>query len=162
VAVEFRLARPDDLDAVHDLRRAFYHEDGSPWVEAPARLALSALLADPSAGQVWVAVDGGVIVGYVVLVFGYSLEFHGRDAFVDELYLRSSHRRQGLGTAALRIVESACRESAVRALHLEVDTTNEAARALYRAWGFTEHGRQLMTKWLPPERTGSSTTRCEA
>jgi ribosomal protein S18 acetylase RimI-like enzyme len=38
----------------------------------------------------------------------------------------------------------------VRALHLEVDHTNEAARRLYRRWGFVEHDRYLMTRRVPP------------
>ena len=148
MTVAFRAARPDDLDAIHALRRAFYAEDGSPWDEAPARLALGALLVDECAGRVWVAEDREMVVGYVALAFGFSLEFHGRDAFVDELYLQPRYRRRGLGAAALRIVESTCRAAGVRALHLEVDHDNEAARGLYHAWGFAAHGRQLMTKWL--------------
>jgi ribosomal protein S18 acetylase RimI-like enzyme len=97
-----------------------------------------------------VATDAGSVVGFVVLTFSYSLEFHGRDAFVDELYVRPSHRRRGLGAAALRLSEAACREHGVHALHLEVDGANDPARALYRRWGFDEHARHLMTKWLPP------------
>lgn len=148
MAVAFRLARPSDADEVHLLRRTFYLEDGSPWAESPSRQALEALLNAPGAGRVWVADDDGLLVGYAVLAYGYSLEFHGRDAFVDELYLAPSHRRQGLGTTALRILQSACRAAGVQALHLEVDVGNAAARALYHAWGFVPRQRQLMTKWL--------------
>lgn len=151
MAPAFRPAGPADADAIHELRRAFYEEDGSPWADAPARAALESLLAAPALGRTWVVVDGDAIVGFVVLTFGYSLEFHGRDAFVDELYVRPSHRRQGLGAGALRLVERICVEERVHALHLEVDGWNEPARALYRGWGFTGHTRQLMTKWLDRE-----------
>jgi len=144
----FRPAGPADLEAIHVLRREFYAEDDSPWGEGPARAALEALLSEPERGRVWIATDGATAVGFVVLTFGYSLEFHGRDAFVDELYIRPTHRRRGLGAAALRILEEACRDRDVHALHLEVLAANEPACALYRRWGFSEHGRQLMTKWL--------------
>jgi len=36
----------------------------------------------------------------------------------------------------------------VHALHLEVTPTNEPAVALYRRFGFTMRGRQLMSKGL--------------
>jgi ribosomal protein S18 acetylase RimI-like enzyme len=161
-APAFRPADPGDADAIHELRRACNEEDGSPWAEAPARAALASLLAAPALGRVWVATDGGDIVGFVVLTFGFSLEFHGRDAFLDELYVRPSHRRRGLGAAALAILEETCREQGVYGLHLEVDSGNEPARALYRRWGFTGHARQLMTKWLGPRPIDPTTHRAEA
>ena len=154
MAVAFRPAGPGDVEAVHALRRDFYREDGSPWAEGPAREALRALLGAPALGRAWVAEDGGEAVGYVVLALGFSLEFHGRDAFVDELYVRPSHRRQGLGRAALAAAEAASLALGVRALHLEVDAGNEAAAALYRRWGFAPHARRLMTKWLAAEPDG--------
>ena len=42
-----------------------------------------------------------IAVGYLVLTLGYSLEYGGRDAFIDEVYIRSSYRGRGIGTAAL-------------------------------------------------------------
>ena len=38
----------------------------------------------------------------------------------------------------------------MRALHLEVETGNERAHALYRRSGFAERGLRLMTKRLTP------------
>ena len=151
VASAFRPAGPADVDAVHGLRRAFYEEDGSPWAEAPARAALTSLLAQPALGRVWVATDDDAVVAFVVLTFSYSLEFHGRDAFVDELYVSPSQRRRGLGAGALRVLERICAQEGVQTLHLEVDSWNEPARTLYERWGFAPHTRYLMTKRLGPE-----------
>lgn len=149
--VVFRLAERADVGAVHRLRQEFYEEDGSAWADDQALAALEMLVSRPEHGRVWLALDTETAVGYAVLTFGYSLEFHGRDAFVDELYLRPTHRGRGLGAEALALLETACREQGVRALHLEVDGTNTPAQVLYRSRGFIEHGRRLMTKWLRPE-----------
>jgi GNAT superfamily N-acetyltransferase len=94
------------------------------------------LLEDPTLGRVWLIEDHGSVAGYLALCFGYSIEFGGRDAFVDELYLLESRRGRGLGKAAL---EAAAREAAtlgVVALHLEVGTENAKARKLYESVGF--------------------------
>jgi ribosomal protein S18 acetylase RimI-like enzyme len=83
-----------------------------------------------------------------VLCFGWSLEWGGRDAFVDELYLEPDARGRGLGRAALRALVEEARAAGVVALHLEVDDTNTAGQALYRSEGFSGRARQLLTRRL--------------
>ena len=87
--------------------------------------------------------------GYIVLTIGYSLERGGRDAFIDELFVRAERRGCGLGAQAVAIAEAGARRRGVRAVHLEVDHTNERARRLYERVGFSLRQRyQLMTKVL--------------
>jgi GNAT superfamily N-acetyltransferase len=88
------------------------------------------------------------VIGYIVLTFGFSLEYRGRDAFIDEFYLRPQYRGQGIGTKTLAFVESACRTLEVRALHLEADFANVDAQRLYDRVGYQRHDRFLMTKLL--------------
>ena len=115
-----RPATTADLATVLALLRDFYAEDGATY-DAEADAALAALLAGPSLGRVVLIVDeAGLAVGYLVVAFGYSLEFRGKDAFVDELYVAPSHRGRGLGHEALRAAERCCLEAGIRALHLEV------------------------------------------
>lgn len=144
----FRPASPADLEAVLALHRDFFAEDGYPFREAESRANLEKLLNNPELGRLFVIDDGGTVAGYLVLGFGFSLEFRGRDAFVDEVYVAPSHRGQGLGTRALAVAEAACREIGVRALHLEVERSKERTQGLYRRLGFADHDRYLMTKWL--------------
>jgi len=144
----FRLAGPADVGALVDFMRQLYEHDGTPFDEAAARRAIDGIVRDRSLGRVWMIGDGGETFGYVVLTLGYSLEYRGRDAFVDELFIHASRRRQGLGSKTLRFVERACRELGVRALHLEAERRNVAAQELYRKYGFVDHDRYLMTKWI--------------
>jgi GNAT superfamily N-acetyltransferase len=147
-AVTFREAAPDDADAIALLMRQYYAEAGYRFDDVDSRAALERLLADPGLGRVLVAQDTAGAVGYVVTTFGFSLEYRGRDAFVDELFVLPSHRGRGLGAAALKLVEQFCREVGVRALHLEAERDNPGAQLLYRGAGFVDHDRRLMTKLL--------------
>jgi ribosomal protein S18 acetylase RimI-like enzyme len=142
----FEKAGVADAEALLPMMKDFYAEEGYPFDLETARGALLPLLQDESKGRVWVIRDGAAPVGYAVLALGWSLEYRGRDAFVDEIYVVPSHRRRGLGRRALEIVDEACREIGVRALHLEVEKDNDRARELYRAQGFVDHDRVLMSK----------------
>ena len=136
------------MDALLGLQRTSYLEDGYSFVESEAREAWSTLLSDSELGRVWVIETDSDAVGYLVVTLGYSLEYRGLDAFIDELFVLSRQRGRGLGTAALAVAEESCREIGVRALHLEVERDRLAAPATYGKWGFSDHGRYLMTKLL--------------
>lgn len=144
----FDPAGGSDAPVLLELMEVFYAEEGYPFDRERARQALLPLLEDECKGRVWILREDGEVVGYVVLTLGWSLEYHGRDAFVDELFVLPSHRGHGLGRRALEVVAAACREVGVRALHLEVERDNEGARALYRKWGFADHDRLLLTRRL--------------
>ena len=93
----FKAADRSDVDVLLGLRRAFCCHQHFPFAEGAARTALDNLLADDSLGKVWLIHLGGAAVGYIVLTFSYSLEFDGRDAFVDELYVEEGYRGRGVG-----------------------------------------------------------------
>jgi GNAT superfamily N-acetyltransferase len=142
----FKLADQNDLDILLDLVREYYAFDGHHYDRDAVRAALVGLMRKPAFGRVWLICDGATPAGYVVLTIGYSIEYHGHDAFVDELYLREGYRGRGWGRGALAFVEQACRELGIHALHLEVERDNAAAHAVYRTFGFTDHDRYLLTK----------------
>ncbi len=142
----FRPTTIADLEGLLTLQQQYYAEDGYPFAESAARTAWEQLLNEPSLGRVWVAEDGAALVAYAVVTFGYSLEFHGCDAVLDELFVVPRYRHRGLGRAALETLEGACEALGVRALHLVVERKKTAAIELYRAHGFVGHDRYLMTK----------------
>jgi GNAT superfamily N-acetyltransferase len=151
----FRPASVADLDTLVPLMAAFYEEDRHPWHPEAARETMTTLLRDPSCGRAFLIEEDARPVGYLVVCFGFSLEFHGRDAFVDELYVVPAARGRGLGREALRVAETCCLDSGARALHLEVGHGNAAARRLYASFGFEERPHELMSKRLasPDEKT---------
>jgi len=143
-----RLATPPDLEAVLALHRDFFAEDGYAFDGEESRRNLARLLAEPGLGRVFVLEEGGKLAGYLVLTFGFSLEFGGRDALVDELYVAPGHRGRGLGTQGLAAAEAACRELEIHTVHLVVERRKAAVRELYRRLGFVAPPRDVMTKRL--------------
>ena len=128
--------------------REFYTGERLPYDETVLSGALAKLWAEPLHGGAWLARADTDLVGYGVLCCGFSLEYGGRDAFVDELYVRPAWRDRGIGNRLLDAMEARCSASGVAALHLEVDHDNSAGRRLYERRGFVDHQRHLMTKWL--------------
>lgn len=149
--------------------RDYYAFDGHAFDEQKARAALTTLLRDPSLGRVWLILanthesekahngkrdykdnktEAEAPVGYIVLCFGYSLEWLGRDAFVDEFYLRPEYRGRSWGRKTMAFLEDAARSLNVTALHLEVMHQNAVALALYRKLGFEGHTSSFLSKWI--------------
>jgi len=146
--ITFKIAEVADLDILIQLIKQFCEVDNHPFDDSSIRIALSNLLQDKSLGRVWLIQQAKKAIGYIVLTFGYSLEYRGRDAFIDEFYIQESYRRQGIGTKSLQFIESVCPELKIQALHLEVEQENLAAQSLYRKSGFKNQERHLMTKWI--------------
>ena len=144
----FKPAEASDVPALLPMIGALCELDGTPFDGRAVGRALTQILADESLGRVWLIQSGGEAAGYLVLTFGFSLEFGGRDAFIDELYVREEFRGRGLGRRAIELGERACRERGVGALHLEVERANAGAQELYRRSGFRDHDRYLMTKLI--------------
>ena len=136
---QFRLAVTSDAEALLEFMQEYYAFDGHGFDCKKARVALTALLRDPKLGLAWLILDGDAAVGYIVLCIGYSLEWLGRDAFVDEFYLREEYRGRGWGRQAMAFLEEAARAAGIRTLHLEVVQENTSALRLYRKLGFAEH-----------------------
>jgi ribosomal protein S18 acetylase RimI-like enzyme len=116
--------------------------------ESAARATFRKFLSLPAFGRIWIFHDGTNPAGYIVLSIGFSFEFHGHDAFIDELYIDAAYRRRGFGREAVAYLEEKAREMGVNAVHLEVDRGNDPAFELYRRAGYEDHDRFLMTKWL--------------
>jgi ribosomal protein S18 acetylase RimI-like enzyme len=116
--------------------------------EGAARACLQKFRSLPAFGAVWMLCEGNKPIGYIILTIGFSFEFHGHDAFIDELYVDADYRRRGYGRQAVAFLEKKARARGVHAVHLEVDRGNNPAFELYRRAGYEDHERFLMTKWL--------------
>jgi ribosomal protein S18 acetylase RimI-like enzyme len=144
----FQLVSEPEIELVLPLMREFYSQQEMVFDETVARAGLKNAAANPQLGQVYLISRGQELAGYFVLTFCFSLEFHGKFALLDELYLREPFRRQKFGRAAIEFAQRICRDAGIKALRLEVWTGNHVAQALYKADGFKTEDRFLMTKWL--------------
>jgi GNAT superfamily N-acetyltransferase len=149
VAVQYRQAQSGDAHLLVGLMRLLQDDDpwSVPFEEGRVLLDLQVLLENAHYGSAWLICDGEAPVGYLLLCFDYSLEYGGKGAWIDELFVDRAHRGHGLGAEALRIAEDIARKSGAHVLHLEVNRGNPAID-LYRRHGFADHERYLLSKTL--------------
>ena len=151
LTVAFVPVHASEIPLLVSFMEEYYRFDHIPFDEGKARAAAVELVNDPGLGRAWFIRVEDRPIGYVFLAFGFILEFGGRDAFVDELYLSPEFRGKGIGARALAFVEKEAKLLGLRALRLEVSTDNLQALGLYRKAGFEAHERFLMTKLLTKE-----------
>lgn len=127
----------DNVAVLTQLVRQYHEfEQTPPYDEAIIEQALRPLLENPELGTIWLIQNQDKTIGYIALCYGYSLEFGGRDAFIDEFFIVSEQRGQGIGKRVLAQVKAEAWRSGIKALHLEVNRDNKAAQRLYNALGF--------------------------
>jgi diamine N-acetyltransferase len=145
---EFNALTADAMDQALDMMGRLYSEGGSTHHRERARRAAEGLMLNPQLGGIWLIDLDGETAGYLCVTVCYSLEFAGRFALVDELYLKEAWRGKGMGAQAIAFAEDWSRARGLAAIRLEVAHANLRALELYRRVGFTAHERHLMTKWL--------------
>ena len=105
--------------------------------------ALVPLLEDDAHGVVYLADNEQ---GYVVITWGYSLESGGREALIDEIYLRRRGEGRGGKVMDALFVEMAAR--GVVKMFLETETHNHRARRFYARQGFDEDDSIWMSRQI--------------
>ncbi|HTL90415.1 MAG TPA: GNAT family N-acetyltransferase [Leptolyngbya sp.] len=146
INVAYRAATSKDVDVLLELVKEFHQFENLPFDSVLDRVSLQQFLNDPSMGQTWLICDRDLVIGYVAMTFSYSIEFRGRGAYVDELYLRSNYRGQGIGTKTLKFVEEVCRSLNISSIALSVYKDNSRAQQVYDKAGYSDRGYQLMMK----------------
>jgi len=121
-----------ELDTLLAMVSAYHDSAGIVVDDFRRRSSLLQILSDPSLGKIWFIASQDCVVGYVAVCLGFSLEFAGRDAFVDEIYVLPEYRNKGIAKETLRLIKEEAKKLNIRALHLEVDRNNKQAQNLYR------------------------------
>lgn len=130
------LAKPEHLDKVTALCADFHAESGISQDDEARRAALAPLLEGSPYGAIYLIGPPRAAIGYMVVCFGWSVEFGGLDAILDELYIRPGVRGRGIATESLIALPRALAAGGLRAIHLEVDRENATAQRLYARAGF--------------------------
>jgi ribosomal protein S18 acetylase RimI-like enzyme len=157
-SVRFRQATASDRSALISLCAAYRRADAQEQATQLVGAAVDAALAGDSLIHVYMielleesarrGEGATMLVGYLALTVGFSIEAGGRDAFIDELYIEPPVQGRGLGRRALLFAEQLCHQLGVRRVCLEVERENARAKKLYSALGFREHRRHLLSKQL--------------
>ena len=144
--LQFIPITPDHWECLEPMMQEFWAFERIPFASDEALKVWQKAWLHPELVRGWLLEFDTATVGYVVLTFGFSLEYNGMDAYVDELFVKTEFRGQGFAARALEFLESECREHNVNTLHLEVDADNLAAKFLYAKVGFESSGRELLSK----------------
>ena len=144
MTIELRLISLDDVDWVIPLVRA-YHEFEDVHMTPEERVkSVRELVSNTNYGGIWGIYHEEQLVGYLALCSGYSIEFGGQDAFIDELYIKPAYRGLGIGLKALAMIKIEATKMGLKALHLEVDRNNARAKRLYSKSQFVERDKYLL------------------
>ena len=144
--ISLQQASLKDLHTITQLAQAYQAFEGFESTESDRISAIETLLSSPALGRIYLIQKQEITVGYIALCLGYSLEFCGLDAFIDEFYIEPQHRGLGIGHQALELIKENARDLQVQAVHLEVAQNNQRAHTLYRKQGFASRQKYtLMT-----------------
>jgi len=144
--VSFRLTDSEDIEILLNFIKNFYGLSSYPFDEDKVRESVANLINNNNLGRIWIIEYDSKAIGYIILTFGYSIEYKGRDAFIDEFYIEEEYR--GIGKETMDFIVKESLELEIKALHLEVEKDNERAKNLYLKYNFTDNGRTLMTRWI--------------
>jgi GNAT superfamily N-acetyltransferase len=125
-----------------------YRHERIRWSTEVARPAVEELLSKNEQGGAWLIEMEEEVIGYCVLTMAFSLEFGGKFALLDELFIRDEWRGKGIGGAALQFIERQSRRLGAKALRLEAGYANPDATRFYERNQFRREERYLMTKRL--------------
>lgn len=150
--MSIRSAQSQDLPAVLAAMQDFYQLEKLPWNAARQEALLHGLLQTPQAGRLLLAEQDGQLAAYAVIGFCFSLEFSGRFALLDELYVLPEFQGLGFGKQLMQATEQLAREQHCQAVRLEVSDDNPKARDIYLRAGYRVQPRRLMSLWLEPDQ----------
>ena len=138
------LATPEHLDKLDALVGAFHTEQGITLAPEARRAGLEPLLSGIPHGVAYLIGPARAPIGYLIVTFGWSVEFGGLDGFIDEIYVRPGVRGRGIASETLQSLPRALAGAGLKALHLEVDRDAEATHKLYARAGFRARPRYML------------------
>lgn len=138
------LAKPEHLEKLVTLVEAFHTEEGISSTDDTRRAGVLPLLEGIPHGCAYLIGPPNAPIGYIVICFGWSVEFGGMDAIIDELFIRPGVRGRGIASEALIALPRALSAFGLRAIHLEVNKDNPNARKLYTRAGFVARENYML------------------
>ncbi len=144
--INFTIATTSDSEDILDMMDAFNAIDGYPFDRTTRSENLHEFLQNDQLGRLWMIRHQDQVIGYVVIAFGFSFEYGGRDAFIDELFISDDFRNKGIGKKTMDHIAAQAPKLGVNAIHLEVEGHNTNASRLYLSKGYQGNHRMLLTK----------------
>ena len=135
---EIRPATTSDIPAVHEMigLLADYEKLAHLRVATEADLA-SALFGERPAAEVLVACKNGEPAAFALFFHNFSTFLGRRGLWLEDLFVRPEHRRQGCGTALLHALAGLARDRGCGRFEWAVLDWNASAIEFYQSLGAT-------------------------
>lgn len=135
--LQYREWTKDDEPAISTMMKMLYLEDSDNKQLSDEYISKTfrQLSDHPDQGTVLSLIYNNELIGYCLLIFFWSNEFGGVIVTIDEFYIISKYRNQGLGSQFIKILINNRYNNAV-AIQLEVMPNNIKAKKLYEQIGF--------------------------
>ncbi|MDU8945668.1 GNAT family N-acetyltransferase [Ovoidimarina sediminis] len=147
MSAALHLAGPEDLGALLPMVTACHDYEDIESDDARREAALAPLLEGSPLGCVYLVGPRRAPVGYIVITFGWSVEFGGMEGFIDEFFIRENVRGRGMGSEVLLKLIPQLESAGLMALHLEASQDRPRLQKLYARAGFRlRDGYALMTR----------------
>ncbi len=144
--IEFKIYTENNKSDVLKMMTSFNKIDGYDFDLTIGEKNLIEFTSNEMLGRLFLITHKQITIGYIVLSFGFSFEYKGRDAFIDEFYIKEEFRNKGVGKLSMDFIESVSEKLDINAVHLEVEPHNTAANRLYLKKGYKSNDRALLTK----------------
>jgi len=153
--IEIRRATEQHINTLLPFIARYHAFEGIEQLDTARRSAVETLVRHEQFGGIWLVYHDTLPIGYIALCKGFSIEFAGFDAFIDEFYIDEGYRGKGVGRQVLEHMPAVARQLGIRALHLEVARDNTTAKRLYSSLGFEGRDKYLlMSTIVDPLPTG--------
>lgn len=148
------LATPDDVPELLPLVERYWTFEGLHGFSSERlEKLLRDALANPTRAACWLAIRERKILGYLLVVFVFSLEHGGMMAEIDEFYVEPDARSSGIGSEMLSVAERVLGRAGYVRLQMQIASGNTRGQAFYKRHGYHRRsGFDLWDKALAPIR----------
>jgi ribosomal protein S18 acetylase RimI-like enzyme len=138
-------ATTHNFEVLFELIRQFYAHFDYPFDASKHRKVVEDFLSVDHLGSIWLIQKEAQYIGYIALTYGFTFEFQGRDAFIDEFFIAENYRNSGIGKQVLIEIQGKMDELGLLALHLQTEAYNHQAKKLYESVSFKDLKRSSLT-----------------
>jgi aminoglycoside 3-N-acetyltransferase I len=129
-----------DLGLFHQLLEVFGEAFDDPKTyrgAVPSEAYLRGLLAKPHVIALAAVSEGRVVGGLVAYVLD-KFEQERSEVYIYDLAVADAHRRQGMATALIRLLQRLAKERGAYVIYVQADLVDEPAIRLYQSLGTRE------------------------
>ena len=136
---EIRLLKvyPSEMAALKEYVEALYAHDEDFESMVNIEEGIKSMMRNENLATAYFIKHGGERIGYVILTRYHSVEKGGLTFYIDELYVESATRRQGVGKKIMDKIMEIARTEGAKALWAQAEPFNKAAQAFFLNQGFS-------------------------